>query len=88
MSGTGDHPVTEPWRDAAYAKRYGDETDVYTWRYAADRVLTAAEPLIRADEREKIARLADRYARAPLAAQNPIASQALAEFAAIIRQEQ
>jgi hypothetical protein len=40
---------------AAQAARYGEEIDTYTWDRVARYVLLAAAPLIRADERKRIA---------------------------------
>jgi hypothetical protein len=41
--------------DAARALRYGEPTDTYTWEYVAEAALLAAAPLIRADERKRLA---------------------------------
>ena len=53
MSGAYDEA-----RRAAYAARYGELTDTYTWNLVADAVLAAVAPLIAAGERERIAQLA------------------------------
>jgi hypothetical protein len=42
-------------RHAAYAARYGELVDTYTWNSAADVTLAAAAPFIAAGERERIA---------------------------------
>jgi len=42
--------------DAAYAARYGEPTDTYTWDNVADKVLEAAAPHLAAAERERIGR--------------------------------
>lgn len=51
---------------------------------ALGAALEAAAPAIREAERQRIRQLALRQAAAPLSCQNPIASQALREFAGLI----
>jgi hypothetical protein len=40
---------------AAYAARYGEPVDIYTWDRVADKVLETAAPLIAVAERERLA---------------------------------
>lgn len=38
----------------AYAARYGEPTDTYTWNYVADKVIEAAAPVIKANELQRV----------------------------------
>jgi hypothetical protein len=57
--------IPQEARAAAYAARYGEPTDTYTWDRVADKVLEAAAPLLAEAVAQKILAHMEEHGAAP-----------------------